>query len=83
MLDVNKVLSYIRGMGYNKDLSLKDISMKPCMLMALVSAIRSSKIHKFDIENMNNTEDKIILILKDFTKSRRVGQRPISINFTK
>lgn len=83
MWDVNKVLSYIIGMENNKDLSLKEISMKLCMLMALASASRSSEIHKFDIENMNITEDEIIFTLKSLTKSRRVGQSPISVKFTK
>lgn len=83
MWDVNKVLSYIIGMENNKDLSLKEISMKLCMLMALASASRSSEIHKFDIENMNITEDEIIFTLKSLTKSRRMGQSPISVKFTK
>lgn len=83
MWDVNKVLSYIIGMENNKDLSLKEISMKLCMLMALASASRSSEIHKFDFENMNITEDEIIFTLKSLTKSRRVGQSPISVKFTK
>ena len=83
MWDVNKVLSYIIGMENNKQLSLKEISMKLCMLMALASASRSSEIHKFDIENMNITEEEIVFTLKDLTKSRRVGQNPISVKFTK
>lgn len=32
---------------------------------------------------MNITEDEIIFTLKDLTKSRRVGQDPISAKFTK
>lgn len=77
--DVKKVLSYIIGMEHNKDLSMKEISIKLCMLMAS----RSSEIYKFDIENMNITEDEIMFILKDLTKSRRVRESPISVKFTK
>jgi hypothetical protein len=83
MWDLNTLLSYIIGMENNKELSLKEISMKLCMSMALSSASRSSEIHKLDIENMNITEDEIVFTLKDLTKSRRVGQSPISVKFTK
>lgn len=73
MWDVNKVFLYIIGMENNKDLLLKEILMKLCMLMVFVLVSRLFEIYKFDIENMNIIEDEIIFILKSLIKLRRVG----------
>ena len=83
MWDVNKVLSYIISMKNDQDLSLKEITLKLCMLMALASASRSSEIHKLDIGNMSFCSEKIVFTLSKLTKSRQVGQNAISIEFDK
>lgn len=62
MSDVNKVLSYILGMKYNKDLSLKKISIKLCKLIALALASRSSEIYKLDLENITSLRTKLYLL---------------------
>lgn len=46
--------------------------MKLCMLMVLALASRSFEIHKFDVKNLNITEDEIKFTLRNLTKSRRV-----------
>jgi hypothetical protein len=83
MSDVNKVLSYIISMENDQDLSLKEITLKLCMFMALATASRSSEIHKLDIVNMSLCNDKIVFILSKLTKSRQDGQNALSIEFDK
>ena len=81
--NVNNILSYIISMKNDQDLSLKEITLKLCMLMALASASRSSEIHKLDIGNMSFCSEKIVFTLSKLTKSRQVGQNAISIEFDK
>ena len=48
--DVNKVVTYLAELGPNDSLSLKDITIKLAMLMALVQASRSSELAALDLK---------------------------------
>ena len=49
--DVSLVLNWIKGLGQNNELSLKDLSWKLALLMALVSANRTSELHALDLRS--------------------------------
>ena len=46
--DVNRVLEEIKRLGPNESLTLKALSLKLAMLLALTTVSRSSELHKLD-----------------------------------
>ena len=79
--DVNKVLTYIKSMDSNEYLSIRDLSLKLTMLMALTSSGRSSEIHCLDIRYMT-MGDQVVFKLPKLTKSRKKGQSPLTMAFS-
>jgi len=49
--DVNLVLQYIGSMGNSQELSLKDLTLKLVMLVALTTAKRGQSLHLLDTQN--------------------------------
>lgn len=85
MCDVNKVLSHIIRVENNKDLKLKlKFQLSSVYYWLLPQQAGYLKFTNLILNmNMNITDDEIIFTLKDLTKSRRVGQSPISVKFPK
>ena len=77
--DVDVVLNYISSLGDNKNIALKQLTLKLTMLCALACAGRSSDLHAFDTRYMRLEDDKVVFSLAELTKSRRRGKPPISI----
>ena len=80
--DVNVVLTYIKSLGTNGKLPDKFLTLKLAMLLALVSAGRTSELCAFDIRYMRVSEDSITFQWSKLTKSRRTGQAPLSLTFS-
>jgi len=70
--DVDVVLKSIKGLGQNSSLSLKHLSQKLTMLIALTATLRGGELSKLDPENMDDAGDHIIFRFGDLTKTTSV-----------
>ena len=75
--DVEVVLEYLRQLPDNDQLELKELSLKLVMLLALVSAGRSSELHKCTISGMVDKGFMVELHVGALTKVRKVGEKPM------
>ena len=80
--EVQTVLDYILALGENKNLALKQLTMKTAMLLAMACAGRSSDLCAFDIRYMRMESEKVTFTLAKLTKSRRKGKPPLKIEMT-
>ena len=71
--EVDKVVDFLANMGENKDLSLKSLSRKLCLLMALVAASRTSELHALDLKFRVFKPEGVLFKLSTLTKKRKVG----------
>ena len=71
--DAAAVLSWVKEQGENKDISLKELSGKLALLMALVSANRTSELHALDLQFRSYTPEGIQFKLASLTKKKKVG----------
>lgn len=53
MWDMNKVLGYLKNLGQNKDLTIKQISLKTAMLLAILAGRRLHTLHQLDKTHMD------------------------------
>ena len=72
--DVAKVTRYIQSKGCNADLSLKDISMKLAMLLALTLASRSSDLVRLTVKGVRFIPNGVELIPEGLAKQARPGK---------
>ena len=72
--DPDLVLSYIRSLGINRNISTIMLSRKLTMLLLLLSGQRHQTLHLFDIRNMSLTKDYKNFRLGDLLKTSRPGQ---------
>lgn len=78
--DVDKVLETILSWGKTKDLTLKKLTLKLVMIMALTSPKRVSEISQFSLASSQSGSDSKIFYL-DMTKNRKQGQKVHSAKF--
>lgn len=71
--DVNLVLQYIGSMDASQDLSLRDLTFKLVMLVALTTAQRSQSIHLLDITGMVKEETSYTFLLDSNIKQSKPG----------
>jgi len=71
--DVSSVLDWIKRLGNNKDLSLKVLSGKLALLMALVSANRTSELQVLDLGFRSYAHNSVRFRLASLTKKWTVG----------
>lgn len=71
--DVNIVLNYLRTLPPVKALSLKDLSLKLTMLLAILSASRSQTLRFLSINNMKQGASKFVFNIEDLLKQSRPG----------
>ena len=71
--DVNTVLDYLEGLGASDRLSLKELSYKTVMLLALITAQRAQTLANIKISNIKSSLDKIEIIITDIIKTTRPG----------
>ena len=72
--DVNTVISYMDAMPPNEKLSLKNLSAKLVMLMALCNADRSSDLIAVDLNFRQYTSAGVSFTIPGLTKTRRAVQ---------
>ena len=71
--DVDIVLEHIKELGENKNLSLKTLSCKLVVLMALTSANGVSELHALDLRFRYYKSDGVLFKLASLTKKRQLG----------
>ena len=69
--DVAKILTYLRSLGRNKDLSLMHLTKKLVVLLALVLAHRSSDLVRLSIAGRRRTPGGIILSCTGLAKQAK------------
>ena len=72
--NVNTVIFYMDTMPPNEKLSLKDLSAKLVILMALCNADRSSDLIALDLNFRQYTSAGVSFTIPELTKTRRAGQ---------
>ena len=75
--DVNSVLQYISSMGDSQDLSLKNLTLKLVMLVALTTAQRGQSLHLLDTLGMVREEAAYTFMFSSNIKQSKPG-RPSS-----
>ena len=78
---VDKVLNHIKDMGQNELLSLKLLTMKLAMLMALTSAGRAQELHCLDPTLMQDHGHQVVFPLGKLTKALRPSKPQIELKF--
>ena len=69
--DVKQVLDFLKQKGETTDLSIKDLTLKLAMLMALSNADRASDLCALDVWYFSLTPDSAEFQLVALTKSAR------------
>lgn len=79
--DVNIVLNFLESWVPLNTLTLKELTLKLTMLLALLSGQRRQTLHKLDINNIKLTDQKCILFINSILKHTRVGvhQKPVEL----
>lgn len=77
--DAQVVLKFLRQMSPAQKLSLKDLSMKTCMLLALVSAQRQQTLHKLDVKDMDIKTNAINFRVNTLLKNSRPGNVGVTV----
>lgn len=71
--DVNKVLSYLKKLSPVKYLSLKDLTLKLTMLIALTNAARVQTVHLLSVNDLKKLSSKFVLYFDGLLKQSRPG----------
>ena len=71
--EVSKVVNYLANMGENVDLMLKSLLGKLSLLMALVAASHTSKLHALDLRFRVFKPEGALFKLSSLTKKRKIG----------
>ena len=79
--DVDVVIRHLRTMGENESLSLKQLSQKLALLMALVDASRVSELQALDLRYRSYHPEGVIFQLPILGKKRVVGVPPKQVMF--
>ena len=72
--DVSVVLEYLKSVGDNTQLSLKDLTMKTTMLLALVTGQRCQTIQALNVEQMVRNDDMWTFHINKLLKTSRPGK---------
>ena len=79
--DVDKVLRYLISLGENTALSLKVLSRKLVLLMAMVTASRTSELQALDLRYRVFGPTSVTFRLASLTKKRTAGAPPKEVSF--
>lgn len=72
--DVSIVLSYMKTLPCNEDLTLKELSHKLAILIALVSADRGQTLSLLDLDFLSILPKKAIFVIMNQTKTSKPGK---------
>ena len=78
---VSKVLNHLASWGENQALSLKQLTWKLAMLLALCSASRSSDLSEFSVCHRFYLQDRVVFCPAGLAKQSRIGRLPKPIEF--
>lgn len=79
--DVNIMINYLASLGPPKELTLKILTYKVVMLLALLSGQRRQTLHALDINSMQLTLDKCTFSISTLLKTSRIGHHLKPIEF--
>lgn len=71
--DVTLVLNYLRKLSPAKSLSLKNLTLKLVMLIALISAQRVQSLHLLSLDNLHMKNNKAVFVIDQLLKHSRPG----------
>ena len=68
--DINKVLIYLKGLGRNEDLTVRQLTLKTAMLLSILAGRRLQTLHKLEISKMDISDvgGKVICHITGLTK---------------
>lgn len=75
------VLAYVAKLGPPEKLSLKNLTLKVVMLMALLSGQRRQTLHTLSIDCMQISSDKCVFSINSLLKTSRPGKHLACIEF--
>lgn len=81
--DIEVVLRYLSTLGKPQDISLKILTHKLAMLIAILSGQRRQTLHAFEIDSMQLTSDSCTFINTSLLKTSRPGKHLAPIKFVK
>ena len=79
--DVNTVLKYLKQFHMDKELTLRDLTQKLTMLLALLSGQRCQTLHLLNIEDMNLTAQQSTFRICKPIKTTKPGSKALQLNF--
>lgn len=79
--DPQIVLNYIKNLGPNRRLSLRQLTKKLTFLLLLLSGQRCQTIHQLDISGMSTTNSKVIFKVNSLLKTSRPGHHQPDLVF--
>ena len=79
--DVTVVLDYLAKLGPPEKLSLKNLTLKVVMLMALLSGQRRQTLHTLSIDRMQISSDKCVFFINSLLKTSKPGKHLSCIEF--
>ena len=79
--DVNTVLEHLKTLHPAESLSLKLLSLKLVMLMAILSGQRCQTIHALTTRDMTVSKSKVVFIVNDLLKTTKAGRECTRLEF--
>ena len=79
--DVNIVLKYLKQLHIDKDLTLRDLTLKLTMLLALLSGQRCQTLHLLNLEGMNLTAQQGTFRISEPIKTTKPGSKALQLKF--
>ena len=80
--DVNTVLTYLSSLHPPQDLTLKDLTLKTTMLLALLSGQRCQTLHSLSVSSMVLKPDSCVFTIHKLLKTSRPGKHVTDLTFT-
>ena len=70
MWDINQVLLYLKGLGRNEDLTLRQLTLKTAMLLSILAGRRLHTLYNLETSKMDifDVEGKVICHITGLTK---------------
>ena len=80
--DVDTVLTYLSSLHPPQDLTLKDLTFKTTMLLALLSGQRCQTLHLLSVSSMVLKHDSCVFTIHKLLKTSRPGKHVSTLTFT-
>ncbi|CAB3996305.1 Hypothetical predicted protein [Paramuricea clavata] len=79
--DMSIVLNHLKQSKIAKELSLKDLTLKRVMLMALLSGQRCQTLQSLSIDSMKLGDDECVFPINKLLKTTKPGSKPLKLCF--